>query len=85
MQSAVYLGHVIGGGEVKPDADKIQAVEACSEPRTKKEVRAFLGLTGYYRKFIPNYAGIARPPTALLKKSESRGEAIEWSEECAAQ
>ena len=53
-------------------------------PRTKKEVRASLGLTGYYRKFIPNYAGIARLLTALLKKNESRGVAIEWSEECAA-
>ena len=49
LQSAEYLGHIIVGGEVKHNADKIKAVQACSVPKTKKEVRAFLGLAGYYR------------------------------------
>jgi len=44
-----YLGHVIGGGTVKPDPQKVEAVNNYPVPVTKKEVRAFLGLSGYYR------------------------------------
>ena len=44
-----YLGHRIGGGGISPMEDKVRAIQAIKQPRTKKEVRAFLGLTGYYR------------------------------------
>ena len=50
-----YLGHVIGGGEVQPDPEKVQAVQDYTEPRTKKDVCSFLGLAGYYQRFIPNF------------------------------
>ena len=63
MESCVYLGHVVGNGEVHPEKCKLQAVEDFPSPVTKKQVRAFLGFTGYYRKFIPDYAEIAAPLT----------------------
>ena len=49
-------------------------------PTTKKQIRSFLGLTGYYRRFIPNYATIAAPLTKLIRKYEP--ETVSWSEEC---
>ena len=64
MKKCVYLGHKIRNGEVKPDQDKISAVANYPVPKTKKQVRGFLGLTGYYRKFIMNYAEKAVPLTS---------------------
>ena len=52
MAVCTYLGHVIGGGLIKPEINKLEAVEKFPVPKTKKEVRSFLGLTGYYRHFI---------------------------------
>ena len=46
-----YLGHIVGGREVRPDQVKVEAVLTYHKPLTKKDVRAFLGLDGYYRKF----------------------------------
>ena len=54
--SCVFLGHVIGHGLVSPADLKVNAVREFPVPSTKKEVRQFLGLTGYYRRFIQNYA-----------------------------
>ena len=68
MSECAYLGHVVGGGKVKPLPSKIEAVLSYPVPETKKQVRTFLGLTGYYRKFIPNYAEIAASLTDLTKK-----------------
>ena len=65
MSRCTYLGHVVGGGHVCPDPSKIQSVESFATPTNKKQVRRFLGLTGYYRKFIPDYAKIAAPLTDL--------------------
>ena len=65
----MYLGHVVGGGTVQPEASKVETVKQFVVPETKKQVRAFLGLTGYYRKFIPNYASVAAPLTDLTRKS----------------
>ena len=80
MGECSYLGHVIGGGKVRMEADKIEAVQQFQRPRTKKEVRAFLGLSGYYRKFIPNYASIAAPLTDLTKKTGPNQ--VMWLAEC---
>ena len=49
MEEGVYLGHIVGGGNVKPDPGKKEAVRQFSIPQTKKQVRAFLGLAGYHR------------------------------------
>ncbi|XP_064389549.1 uncharacterized protein LOC135337548 [Halichondria panicea] len=75
-----YLGHVIGGGKVRPDPQKLQAVAEYPRPQTKKDVRAFLGLVGYYRKFTPNFADIAVPLTDLTRKKKP--EKVIWTGEC---
>ena len=67
--SVEFLGHIVGQGEVKPTPEKIQQVLSSSRPTTKTEVRSFLGLVGYYRKFIPNMATIAAPLSDLTKKN----------------
>jgi hypothetical protein len=63
-----YLGHVVTAEGVKPDAKKIQSVVDFPIPNSQKDVRSFLGLAGYYRKFIDEFSAIARPLTDLLKK-----------------
>ena len=82
MEECTYLGHVVGGGKVQMELSKIAAVQSFGVPRTKREVRSFLGLTGYYRKFIPQYASIASPLTDLIRKSEPNR--VEWTPACAA-
>ena len=62
-----FLGHVIEEGKVYPSADKTEAVRRFPEPTTTKQVQSFLGLTGFFRKFIQGYSKIAVPLTNLLK------------------
>lgn len=69
-----YLGHVVFGRGVEPEPSKIRAMVQWPTPALSKDLRAFLGLTGFYRKFIKNYATIAAPLTSLLGK-----DAFEWS------
>ena len=73
-----FVGHTIGRGKVCMEDDKVEKIEQAERPRTKKQVRAFLGLTGYYRKFIQNYAEIATPLTDLTKKGNP--EKVVWGE-----
>lgn len=65
-----YLGHIIGEDGVKPDPGKITAVERFPTPRNVKTIRQFLGLAGYYRRFIPNFSKVSKPLTDLLKKEK---------------
>jgi hypothetical protein len=64
-----YLGVIVGGNTLKMDPKKIEGVASWKEPTTVTEVRKFLGFTGYYRYFVPNYSKIARPLLDLTKKS----------------
>ena len=80
MDHCTYLGHVVGNGEVRPEKSKIYAVEHFPTPSTKKQVRAFLGLTGYYRKFIADYANLAATLTDLTKKDAPNR--VKWTTEC---
>ena len=80
METCTYLGHIVGNGVVKPETSKIGAVESFAVPQTKRQVRAFLGLTGYYRKFIPNYAETAAPLTDLTKKNAPNS--VNWTQSC---
>ncbi len=63
-----FLGHVVGRGKVRPEQAKIEAIQAFRTPKTKRDVRAFLGLAGYYRKFVSNFSTIAHPLTELTRK-----------------
>ncbi|CAK1595436.1 unnamed protein product [Parnassius mnemosyne] len=63
-----YLGHIISKDGIKPNPSKISAIEKYPLPKTAKEIKQFLGLIGYYRKFIPDFARITKPLTQCLKK-----------------
>jgi hypothetical protein len=63
------LGHLVGKDDVRVDPKNIEAMQDWTHPKTLKILRGFLGLTGYYLKFVKNYGKIATPLTALLKKN----------------
>jgi len=67
-----YMGHLIQEGTVTPNTDKIQAILLWPKPTFLTTLRAFLGITGFYRKFICGYATLASPLTDLLKLTKFR-------------
>ncbi|UYV63976.1 hypothetical protein LAZ67_2006231, partial [Cordylochernes scorpioides] len=67
-KTITVLGHKVSGDGICLDPEKIRAVRDFPRPKSLKEVRSFLGLSSYYRRFIPNYAHMAQPLNALLKK-----------------
>ena len=77
-REVIFLGHIVNEDGVKTDPSKINAVNEWPQPTTVKDVQAFLGLCGYYRKFIKGFAQIAQPLYQLFKKDVS----FIWSEDC---
>jgi hypothetical protein len=76
----VYLGHLVGSGVLRPLKSKVDSVEQFPCPETKKQLRCFLGLCGYYRKFIPNFSNIAAPLSDRTGKKYPNK--LKWSSEC---
>lgn len=70
MDIITYLGYVLGNGVIKPGERKIKAIEEYPVPTNVHEIRRFLGLAGFFRRFIPRYANITLPLTRLLRKNE---------------
>ena len=70
MQSETsYLGYKLTRDGLKPEEDKVKAIRELEPPTTKKEIRSFIGSCSYYRKFLPNFSGIAKPLIDLTKKN----------------
>ncbi len=76
LPEAKYLGFQVGRGLVRPQEKKVAAILSAPRPTTKTQVRAFLGLAGYYRCFIPNFSSLAAPLTDLTKKGQP--ERVRW-------
>ena len=58
-----YLGHLISADEIRPLKDKLDTIHDMPAPHNSEEVKQFLGLVGYYRKFVPQFADLSRPLT----------------------
>ncbi len=65
-----YVGLLFGRNGIEPQSNRAQAIQSIKTPTNVSELRSFLGVCNYSRKFIENYADIARPLTSLLKKDE---------------
>jgi len=78
MKSVSFLGHVVSEGAISVDYEKIKHVVEWPVPRTIKEVRGFVGLCSYYRRFVKDFGKIAAPLSAMSEKNKR----FSWTEEC---
>ncbi|KAI3726792.1 hypothetical protein L1987_66598 [Smallanthus sonchifolius] len=70
LREVQFLGHVINDKGIHVDPSKVEAVKNWNAPKTPSEIRSFLGLAGYYRRFISNFSRIALPLTSLTQKNK---------------
>jgi hypothetical protein len=80
LTKVTFLGHVISAGGVLVDPCKVKDVLHWMPPTTASEIQSFLGLAGYYHRFIKDFSKIAKPIMKLLEKNK----AFEWTAECQA-
>ena len=78
LRKVTFLGHVVSSEGVSVDPAKIEAVTNWTRPSTVSEIRSFLGLAGYYRRFVEDFSRIASPLTQLTRK----GTPFVWSPAC---
>ena len=78
-QKVEYLGHVVTPDVISPNPDKVRVVQEFPTPSNLKELRNFLGVANYYRRFVEGFSHIAAPLNALTRK----GVSFKWSEQCA--
>jgi hypothetical protein len=86
-EKVLYLGHILTKDGVQVDDEKIEAVKSFPIPKSQKEVRSFLGLCNFYRKYVKDFAKIALPLNALLQDSNSAAQnskksKLQWTEDC---
>ncbi|GET63041.1 enzymatic polyprotein, putative [Rhizophagus irregularis DAOM 181602=DAOM 197198] len=77
LRNINFLGHIVGRDGLRPDKEKVEKIENMRRPKTVTEVRSFLGLCSYYRRFIKGFSKIAKPLLNLTRKNEK----FEWKEE----
>ena len=75
-----FLGHVVSAEGLRPNPALLDSISRISQPKTVKEVRSFLGLASYYRRFVKGFSNIATPLNRLLEKSKDKD--INWTPEC---
>jgi hypothetical protein len=80
LKEISFLGHIITDGGIAVDPSKVRDVLNWSPPKNVPEIRSFLGLAGYYRRFIEGFSKIVKPLTTLLEK----GIEFKWDEKCQA-
>jgi hypothetical protein len=80
MKQVAFLGHVISKGGISVDPNKVQDVLSWNAPTSVGNIRGFLGLAGYYRRFIKGFSKISKPMTEMLKKDKK----FEWTSACEA-
>ena len=73
-----YLGHLISESGIEPMPDKLSVIKEMPAPRSPKETKQFLGLVGYYRKFIFRFSDVAKPQTRLTRHNTL----FQWSKQC---
>lgn len=76
-KEVAYLGHLISENGVKPNPSKVAVIKEFPKPRNPKDIKSFLGLVGYYRRFIENFSKLSKPLTSLLKKNAN----FDWGKE----
>ena len=79
FQRLEYLGHVVGQGQITPQEDKMGKIRDAPRPKTKTEIRSFLGLANFYRRFLGSFADIALPLTEATKKNHPN--VVEWTDD----
>jgi hypothetical protein len=80
LKEISFLGHIVSNGGIAVDPSKVEDVLNWKPPTNASEIRSFLGLAGYYRRFIKGFSKLAKPMTALLEKDAK----FIWSEKCQA-
>ena len=78
LPEVTFLGDIVGADGIKVDPSKVEAVRDWPRPRNASEVRSFLGLAGYYRRFVEGFSKIAAPMTELTRKNLK----FIWSDKC---
>ena len=78
MKAQIHLRHLILSSEIQPLPEKLESIKNMPALRSPKEVKQFLGLAGYYHKFVPRFSDLSRPLTRLTREDIL----FEWTKEC---
>ena len=78
MEKVIFLGHIVSGNGIPVDSEKVEAVRNWSRPTNISEIRSFLGVAGYYRRFVERFSKLASPLTQLTRKNMK----FHWNDDC---